>query len=174
VLVTTQSQGGFAAVAGRPSQRFACVSDIDEYRDLLRDPSYAVLNNFIPIRSLDGASEHAFQLVEVLVDGAPRKSQRTERGGAQFYTVSLGGEVEADDRMVAIAYCYRTLVRQHRHLFHLDLTRPTKGVLVHFAYGGCAIDRVNVLDYIASAAPVGLSRLPASEPTPSIALRFDG
>jgi hypothetical protein len=32
----------------------------------------------------------------------------------------------------------------------LDFPRPTKGLKVHFAYGGCGIDRVNVVDYIAS------------------------
>ena len=62
----------------------------------------------------------------------------------------------------------------HKHLFHLDFSRPTKDVRVHFAYGGCGIRYVNVLDYIASSRDAGLSRLPASAPTPSIALRFDG
>ena len=39
---------------------------------------------------------------------------------------------------------------------------------------GCGIRHVNVLDYVASSRQPGLSRLPASGPTPSIALRFDG
>jgi hypothetical protein len=56
----------------------------------------------------------------------------------------------------------------------LDISRPTKGLRVQLAYGGCGIRRVNVADYIASSRQPGLSRLPASAPTPSIALRFDG
>jgi hypothetical protein len=34
--------------------------------------------------------------------------------------------------------------------------------------------RVNVVDYIASSRQPGLTRLPPSEPTPSIGLQFDG
>ena len=52
-------------------------------------------------------------------------------------------------------------------------SKPTKGVAVQFACDGCGIDHVTVLDYIASSMQPGLPRLPASEPMPSIVLRFD-
>jgi hypothetical protein len=78
------------------------------------------------------------------------------------------------DRRVAISYTHRLLVQQHGHLLHLDITRPAKGLKVHFAYGGCGIRHVNVVDYIAGSKQTRLSRLPASGPTPSIALGFDG
>jgi hypothetical protein len=65
-------------------------------------------------------------------------------------------------------------VQQHSHLLHLDIGKPTKDLRVQFAYGDCGIRHVNVVHYIASSRQPGLSRLPASEPTPSIALRFDG
>jgi hypothetical protein len=51
---------------------------------------------------------------------------------------------------------------------------PTKGLGVQFAYGGCGIHYVNVRDYIAGSTQARLSRPPASDPTRSIALRFDG
>jgi hypothetical protein len=66
------------------------------------------------------------------------------------------------------------LLQQNGHLLHLDFPRPTRGLKVHFAYGGCGIRRVNVVDYIASSRQPGLSRLEPTAPTPSIALRFDG
>lgn len=154
--------------------RFACVSDIDEYRELLRDPSCTVVHYFERVPGLDGGSELAFQLVEMAVDGRPQLVRRTERAGTQVYTVSLASDLMTEQRMVTIAYTYRVLVQQHGHLFHLDFSRPTKNARVHFAYGNCGIRHVSVLDYIASSAQPGLSKLPASEPTPSIALRFDG
>src|SRR5438552_1725979 len=43
-----------------------------------------------------------------------------------------------------------------------------------FAYGGCGIRYVRVLDYIAGSTQARLSRLPVSDPTPSITLGFDG
>jgi hypothetical protein len=39
-----------------PVMRFACVSDIDEYRELLQDPSSTVVHYFEPIGRLDGSS----------------------------------------------------------------------------------------------------------------------
>jgi hypothetical protein len=154
--------------------RFACVSDIDEYRELLLDPSCARVHYFEPIAGLDGASEQAFQLVEIVVDDEPQIVRRTERPGAQVYTATLGSDAMAGERMVTLSYTYRVLVQQHGHLFHLDLSEPTKNLKVHFAYGNCGIRYVNVLDYMAISTQPGLSRLPASEPTPSIARRFDG
>ena len=65
------------------------------------------------------------------------------------------------------------LLQHHGPLLHLDFPHPTKGLKVHFAYGGCGIRRVNVVDIASSRRP-GLSELPASAPTPSIGLRFDG
>lgn len=92
----------------------------------------------------------------------------------QVFTVSLASDLMAEQRMVTIAYAYRVLVQQYGHLFHLDFSKPTKNARVHFAHGNCGIHHVSLLDYIASSTQPGLSRLPASEPTPSIALRLDG
>jgi hypothetical protein len=90
------------------------------------------------------------------------------------HTVGVGTDPTVADRLVAISYTYRVLLQQHGHLLHLDFPRPTKGLKVHFAYGGCGIRRVNVVDYIASSRQPGLSRLEPTAPTPSIAFRFDG
>lgn len=86
----------------------------------------------------------------------------------------IGSDARTGGRAVAICFTYLALLQQHGHLFHLDFSRPTKDVRVHFAYRGCGIRHVNLLDYIASSLDTALSRLPASGPTPSIAVRFDG
>jgi hypothetical protein len=123
---------------------------------------------------LHGASEEAFELIKVAIDGNRRLAQRTMRTGTQVHTVGVGIDPTAADRMVAISYVYRVLLQQHGHLLHRDFPRPTKGLKVHFAYGGCGIRRVNVIDHIASRRQPGLSRLNRPHSTPSIALRFDG
>jgi hypothetical protein len=134
-----------------------------------------VVHYFELIRTpdLDAASAQAFALVDLTIDGRPRAVRRTTRLGAQIYTASIGGEATTADKAVTVAFTYRALVQQNGHLFHLDFSRRTKDVRVHFAYGGCGIRHVNVLDYIASSRDASPSRLPAAGPTPSIALRFD-
>jgi hypothetical protein len=158
-----------------PVLRFACVSNLDEYRELLQDPTCTLVHYFQPVAELElhGASEEAFELLEVTIDGKPRSARRTARTGTQIHSVGIGTGAAAR-RMVALSYTYRVLVQQHGHLLHLDFPRPTKGLKVHFAYGGCGIRRVNMVDYIASSRQPGLSQLPAAAPTPSIALWFDG
>lgn len=163
----------YRIVPANPIMRFACVSDLEEYRELLHDPSCTVVHDFQPIGALDGGSEDAFQLVECTVDGKQRPVRRTARAGAQVHTASLGSEATTAGRPLAISYTHRLLVQRHGHLLHLDISRPTRGLKVQFAFGNCGIRRVNVVDYIASSRQPGLSRLPASGPTPSIALRFD-
>jgi hypothetical protein len=121
-----------------------------------------------------GGSEQAFQFVELTVDGRRRPVRRTTRTGAQIFTVSLGDDVAIAKHRLTISYTYRVLIQQQGHLLHFDISRPTKGLRVELAYGGCDIRRVNVVDYIASSRQPGLTRLPPSEPTPSVTLSFDG
>jgi hypothetical protein len=159
-----------------PMLRFACVSDLDEYCDLLRDPACTVVHYFEPVRTLelDGASTDAFDLIELTIDGRRRVTRGTTRAGTQIHTANVSSDATNGELAVAISFAYRTLVQRNGHLFHLDFSRPTRDVKVQFAYGDCGICYVNVLDYIASSKQSGLTRLPASGPTPSIALRFDG
>ena len=157
-----------------PVMRFICVSDLDEYRESLQDPTCTVVHYFEPIGALDGGSPAAFEFVECTVDGRPRPPRRVARTGAQVFTAHLGADATTATQPLTISYTYRVLVQQHGHLLHLDISRPTQGLTIQFSYGGCGIRYVNVLDYVASSRQPGLSRLPAAGPTPSIALRFDG
>ena len=75
---------------------------------------------------------------------------------------------------MTVSYTYRVLAQKQDHLFHLDIVRLTKGFKVRFAYGSCGVSHVNVLDYIASARQPRIERLPASDPTPSVEVGFDG
>jgi hypothetical protein len=71
--------------------RFMCVSDLDEYRESLQDPTCTVVHYFEPIGALDGGSPAAFEFVECAVDGRPRPAGHAARPGAQVFT-SEGGE----------------------------------------------------------------------------------
>jgi hypothetical protein len=100
-------------------------------------------------------------LVELTVDGRRRPVRRTTRTGAQVFSASLGEDAEIARRTPTVSYTYRVLIQQQGHLLHLDLSRPTKGLHVELAYGGCAIRHVNVVD------PSGRCGTPETEPGPS-------
>jgi hypothetical protein len=153
--------------------RFACVSDQDEYRELLLDPTSTDAWYFEPIAGLDAASPEVFELVQFLVDGQPRPIRRTKRTGTQIFTVNTGGQADSPDE-VQISYTYRVLVQRHSHLIYLDFGKPCKGVQVEFSYSDCGIRYVNALDFIASAQQARVTRSPKAVPTSNVTVGFDG
>ncbi|GAB3168166.1 hypothetical protein GCM10027059_30420 [Myceligenerans halotolerans] len=161
----------YRVVPAGPTMRFACVSDLDEYRELYRDPNV----NFAwrTSTSVDAASLTTFELVELSVDGKDRPIRRTERKGSQYYTVNLGKSA-GEGREVTIAYTYRVLVQRHGHLLYLDLPRPTKGLSVKLSYGNAGIRRVNTLDFVASPKASTVDVTPPSVPERAVSVNFDG
>lgn len=163
----------YRVVPTNPTMRFACVSDPIEYRDLLRDQATASAWYFDQSAPIDASSPDAFELVQLTVDGKPRTIRRTERRGAQLYTVNVGAAAMTD-KPVVIAYTYRVLVQRHGHLLYLDLPRPTKGLNVQFSYGDSGIRRATVLDFIASSETTRVDQAPTSVPARSVGVGFDG
>jgi len=155
------------------TRRFACTSDLDEYRELLLDPTNAEAWYFEPVAGIDAASPDAFELLQFTVDGRPRPTRRSKRPGGQSFTVTLDVQ-PGSPREVEIAYTYRVLVQQHGHLLYLDFGAPCKGIDVDFSYGGCGIRHVNVLDFIAGSRPTRVSRSPADASLPTVSVRYDG
>jgi hypothetical protein len=157
-----------------PILRIACTSILDDYRELLLDPSTALAWYFERLDTLDGSSPQVFELVELTVDGRRVSPRRTSRAGTQVLTFNLGREQAAEARDVTLAYTLRVLVQRHSHTLALDIGKPTENLKIVFAYGHCGIRYAHVLDYITSARQPRVSRLPASDPTPSIEVGFDG
>jgi hypothetical protein len=155
------------------TMRFACVSDLAEYQELQNDPEVTEVWYFEPKAGLDATSQEVFDLAEVTVAGKPQKIRRTTRSGAQYYSVRLDPAVDLSVG-VALSFMYRALVQRHGHVLHVDLIKPTHGVSVSLNYGGAGIRYVNVVDYIASAAQPSISKTAATDPSPSVAVTFDG
>lgn len=172
MFVTTVRWQYRVAPAG-PTMRFACVSDLTEYRDLLRDPTVAFAWYLGAASGVDASSLPAFELLELSVDGKPLRIRRTERPGSQHYTVNLGRNA-TDGREVTVVYTYRVLLARHGHLLYLDLPRPTKGLNVRFDYKDAGIRRVNTLDFVASAKPSTVEVTPPSVPDRAVTVTFNG
>jgi hypothetical protein len=173
-MFTATVRWEFRVIPDSPVMRLACVSDLEEYRALLRDPSSTAAWYFQPVGKLNGASPQAFQLLQFTLDGEQLPIHRTTTGDSQTYSVSIGPEAVAERRRVVISITHRILVQRSGHLFHLDLSRPVKGLSVQFSYGDCGIRYVNVLDYIAGARQPRITLLPPSDPTPSVEVSYDG
>lgn len=154
--------------------RFACVSNLDEHRELLQDATYTLAWYFQEIGQYDGASRDVFELLQCSVDGKERPIRRSTRRGGQFYTVVLADPHDSESQEVVISYTYRVLVQRNSHLLYLRVAQPSKGLSVQLGYGGCSIRHVNVLEYITSARTPRIVEIPPSDPAPSVEVGFDG
>jgi hypothetical protein len=163
---------GYRVAPASSTMRFACVADSAEYRDMLRDPTITSAWYFDASAGIDAASSDVFELLQLSVDGKPRKIRRTTRDGAQVYAATLGRVAEGQE--VTVSYTYRVLVQRHGHLLYLDLPRPTKGLRVRLDYAAAGIRRINILDYFASTQQARVEQAPAAAPAKTVDIAFDG
>jgi hypothetical protein len=155
----------------QPTMRFACVSDLDEYRELIADTTNVFTWFFEPVAGLSGSSFEAFELTSFSVDGKQLPSRRSARRDAQIYTVGTKDAVPGSGAHVA--YTFRGLIQRRSHLLHLDFTKLSKGLNVEFFYGGCGIKHVNVLDYFSGSEQPKITASKSSDPSPAVALSLD-
>lgn len=156
-----------------PTVRFACVADDTEYHELLRDPAVTSVWNLGRPTGIDAGSRSTYELTQFAVNGRPQPIRRTARAGSQTYSATVPENLVGTEQ-VTIACAYRVLVKQHGHLLYLDLPRPTKGLRVQFAYGGCGIRTLDAVDFIASAEQARVLRTPETDTSPSVDIGFDG
>lgn len=165
----------YRVVPSSPVMRFACVSDPDEYRELVRDPTSNVVWYFEPLAGLlDASSPGVFELTELAIDGTQQRIRRMKRAGATVFTVDVWGDEQDWPREVTVEYTYRVLVQRITHLIELGVGKPCKGLDIQLWYGDCGIRYMNVVDLIASAQEPRITRSSASDPKPMVQVTFDG
>ncbi len=157
-----------------PTRRFVCLSDAQEFRDLGDDTVATSAWLVRPGTGLDAEAKDTFELVEFTVDGHGRTIRRSTKRGSQIYSVNLGREVMQAGEPATVAYTYRTLLPIADHLLRLRIDQPTRGLTIELDYGDTDIERVSVLDFLASAGKASITRSPEQIPGKTVALEFDG
>lgn len=163
----------YTVIPTHETQRFACVSDKEEFRDLVTDIPTTLAWFMTPASGFDAADKESYELVQYAVDSEPRSIRRTARKTGQTYSVRLGREVVEAAKPVRISFTYRTVTAQSGHLLHFDIVQPTKGLSVTLDYGDTDISQIKVLDLIASSKHARVERTPASVPGKSVNVDFD-
>jgi hypothetical protein len=163
----------YTVIPRHHTRRFACVDDRDEYRDLMQEFDGTSAWYFAPKNGIDADAKAAFEVVQFTVNGEERPIRRSVRKSGQVYTVGLGTH-PGDETPVTISYTYRTLTTERGHLLYVDIEQPTRGIDVELDYGDCDIERVSVVDLIASSRATRIERTPTSVPERSVRVSFDG
>ncbi|MEV0357678.1 hypothetical protein AB0H71_16630 [Nocardia sp. NPDC050697] len=164
----------YNVVPARRAKRFAVTSDWAEYTDLLQNDPGTSAWFLSPKPGVRVADREAFELVQFTVDGREQPIRRVTRKNGQVYTVDLGPGSEGANSPVRMAYTYRTVTEQRGNLLYADIEQPTRGITVELDYGDCAIERVSVVDFIASSRGATIERSPESVPGKVVRVAFDG
>lgn len=167
-------QWEYTVVPSHSVQRFACVSDRDEFHELVTDVPATSTWFMTPRPGFHANERRAFELLQYSVDGEPRSIRRSERKTGQTYSVNLGENVVREAKPVRVSYAYRTITPQSGHLLYFDIEQPTRNISVDFDYNSTPIGHVSVLDLVASTKRTRVERLPREIIGKSVSVSFDG
>jgi len=150
----------YTVTPSHPVQRFACVSDRDEFHELVTDIP-ATLTWFMTPRPGFNASERsAFELLQFSVDGEARRIRRAARRTGQTYSASIGEDVVRACKPVRVKHVYRTITPQSGHRLFVEISQPAKGLSLELDYSNTAIAHMSVTDLVTSTRKTQISRLP--------------
>lgn len=151
----------YTTVPSGSVRRFACVSDRQEYRELLLD---------IPATSpwlmqnrpgVDAASRESYELLELTVDGRPQTIRRSTRKTGQTYSVQLDAAA-CSGESVRIRQVFRVVTPKWGHRLYFELPQPCRRLSLSIDYTNTDIAHLTISDTVATSRAAQITRSPAA------------
>lgn len=153
-------QWEYTVVPSHRVQRFASVSDRDEYHELVSDIPATATWFITPRPGFDAADKGAFELLRYSVNGDEKRIRRAARRSGQTYSVDIGEEIYRAGEPVRVSYLYKTITPQSGHRLFFGLDQPTRGFELELDYSNTDISHLSVTDMVAGAEKPRVSSLP--------------
>jgi hypothetical protein len=163
----------YTTVPSGPIRRFACVSDRDEYNDLVLDVPATAAWFMTPRPGMDATDRRFYELLELTVNGDPQNITRTERKTGQTYTVHLGSAAQTGEQ-VRIRQVFRTVTPTWGHRLFFEMPQPGRGVSLTLDYTNTDIAHMRVSDTVGALVPPQVSELPSTVPGRVISVESPG
>lgn len=163
----------YTTVPSGSVRRFACVSDRDEYNDLLLDIPATSPWFMKPWPGMDSSSRESYELLELTVDGRPQPIRRTVRKDGQTYSVHLDASARTGEP-VRIRQVFRTVTPVWGHRLYFELPQPARNMTVSFDYTNTNIVDMRVIESVATTRPTQLTRSPERTPGRTISVEAIG
>lgn len=173
-LFNVTVQWEYTVVPAHTVHHFACVSDREEFHDLISQGPATSAWFMAPRPGMAAHRRESFELLRYSVDGRPCPIRRSQRATGQSYRVRLDEAVVMAGRPVRVSYVYRTVTPVSGHMLFLSIDQPAKGISVQVDYGDTDITDLRVLDLLPAADQARLEQLPASVPGRSLSVAYDG
>lgn len=167
-------QCDYSVVPSHSVQRFACVSDRDEYQDLMADVPATNAWFLTPRPGFDAGDRESFELLRFTVDGVERPIRRTARRSGQTYSAAIGDDIVRAGQLVRLNYVLRTVTAQSGHRLFFEIAQPTKGLKLTLDYNDTDITQMSVTDLVSSTQKARISRMPAEVDAKLLELDHDG
>ena len=163
----------YTTVPSSATRRFACVSDQDEYNELLADTPATAAWLLQNRPGVNAASRSSYELLELTVDGRSQTIRRSSRKTGQTYSVSLD-EDAVQGQPVRIRQVIRTVVPQWGHRLFFEVAQPTRNLSVHLDYSNTTIADLRVSDTVATAQAARVTRMPDAVPGKAVTVEASG
>lgn len=151
----------YTTVPSGSVRRFACVSDRQEYRELLLD---------IPATSpwlmqnrpgVDAASRESYELLELTVDGRPQTIRRSTRKTGQTYSAQLDAAA-CSGKSVRVRQVFRVVTPKWGHRLYFELPQPCRRLSLSIDYTNTDIAHLTISDTVATSRAAQITRSPAA------------
>lgn len=164
----------YTTVPSHAVRRFACVSDRDEFNELVTEVP-ATSTWFMRSRpGMDASSRECYELLSFTVDGVSQNIRRSPRKTGQTYSVTIGDDIVTGGRPVRIRHVYRAVTSQAGHRLFVELPQPSRGLSLRLDYSDTDISHLSVTDLLSSTHHAQISRLPENVPGKVVAIDVPG
>ena len=153
-------QWEYTVTPTHPVQRFACVSDRDEFHELVSDVPATSTWFMTPRPGFDATKREAFELLEFSVNGEPRTIRRTVHKSGQIYSATIGDDLVKEALPVRVRHIYKTITPKSGHRLFVEVSQPTRGLSLEFDYSNTEISHLSVSDLVTSSHKTQISRMP--------------
>ena len=155
-------------------QRFVCLSDKQEYTNLLsaRDGTNPWFIKPTPGRNPKDRS--TFELLQFTANGQERSIKRSTRTNFQAYQVALGNEMIDAAQPVVVSHTFRTITPKKNNVLFFDMEQPTRDLKIAFDYTGCGIKAVSTIDHVPSVRPTRIQHSPPETPSKTVHVEIGG
>lgn len=162
----------YTTIPSHTVRRFACVSDRDEFNELVAETPSTLTWFMRPRPGMDASKQECYELLSFTVDGNERTIRRYGRKTGQTYTVNIGEKVVSAGKPVRIRHVYRTVTSQAGHGLFVELPQPANGLKLRIDYTDTSIDELIVINLLSALGRVPIEQLPpgVSSPAASVAL----
>lgn len=164
----------YTTVPSHSVRRFACVSDRDEFNELVTDiPSTSTW--FMRARpGMDASSRECYELLSFTVDGESRNIRRTGRKTGQTYSATIGDDIVTAGKPVRIRHVYRTVTSQAGHSLFFELPQPSRGLSFRLDYTDTEISNLVITELLPTVTRPRIERSPAGVPGKVVSVEVPG